>query len=240
MAATKTYTASLGRDRGAGGRRRRASWPRSPTRWRASSAVAVPFEAAAAWERLAVVGRGVAYGTAFEAALKLSELTGVIAAPWSSADFLHGPIAIVEPGFPILAIAPSGPTLDGMRELLAAASRARRRRHRHQRRAARAAAGSPSSPCRSGSRRSSPSSPPNCSPSAPPSTSAATSTARPASRRSRSRHERGRSLARDRHRGSQQGLQERRRTRSTTSASRSATASSWCSSARRAAASRRC
>ena len=34
-----------------------------------------------AWQRLAVVGRGVAYGTAFEAALKLSELTGVIAAP---------------------------------------------------------------------------------------------------------------------------------------------------------------
>ena len=76
---------------------------------------------AAGWSRLAVVGRGVAYGTAFEAALKLSELTGVIAAPWSSADFMHGPIAIVEPGFPILAIAPSGPTVDGMRELLEAA-----------------------------------------------------------------------------------------------------------------------
>ena len=45
----------------------------------------------------------------------------MVAAPWSSADFLHGPIAIVEPGFPLLAIAPSGPTLDGMRELLAAA-----------------------------------------------------------------------------------------------------------------------
>ena len=45
----------------------------------------------------------------------------MIAAPWSSADFLHGPIAILEPGFPILAIAPSGPTLPGMRELLAAA-----------------------------------------------------------------------------------------------------------------------
>jgi glutamine---fructose-6-phosphate transaminase (isomerizing) len=82
----------------------------------------VPFEEAAAWARLAVVGRGVAYGTAFEAALKLSELTGVIAAPWSSADFLHGPIAIIEPGFPILAIAPSGPTLEGVRELLSAAS----------------------------------------------------------------------------------------------------------------------
>ena len=65
------------------------------------------------WERVAVIGRGANYGTAFEAALKISELTGAVAAPYSSADFLHGPIAIVEPGFPILAIAPSGPTLDG-------------------------------------------------------------------------------------------------------------------------------
>ena len=46
----------------------------------------------------------------------------MIAAPWSVADFMHGPIAILEPGFPILAIAPSGPTLDGMRELLEAAT----------------------------------------------------------------------------------------------------------------------
>ena len=76
------------------------------------------------WSRLAVVGRGANYGTAFEAALKISELTGVVAAPYSSADFLHGPIAVVEPGFPILAIAPSGPTLAGMRELLEAASEA--------------------------------------------------------------------------------------------------------------------
>ena len=60
-----------------------------------------------------MIGRGANYGTAFEAALKISELTGAVAVPYSSADFLHGPIAIVEPGFPILAIAPSGPTLDG-------------------------------------------------------------------------------------------------------------------------------
>jgi glucosamine--fructose-6-phosphate aminotransferase (isomerizing) len=82
----------------------------------------VAVEAAAGWQRLAVVGRGVNYGTAFEAALKFAELTGVIAAPWSWADFLHGPIAIVDPGFPILAIAPPGPTLPGMRDLLAAAA----------------------------------------------------------------------------------------------------------------------
>jgi glucosamine--fructose-6-phosphate aminotransferase (isomerizing) len=121
VAATKTYTASLGVIAALAGvdNGELAAIPDAMAR---QLAVDVPFEAAAAWERLAVVGRGVAYGTAFEAALKLSELTGVIAAPWSSADFMHGPIAIVEPGFPILAIAPSGPTLEGVRELLAAAS----------------------------------------------------------------------------------------------------------------------
>jgi glucosamine--fructose-6-phosphate aminotransferase (isomerizing) len=121
VAATKTYTASLGVIAALAGvnDQELASIPDAMAR---QLAVDVPFEVAAGWGRLAVVGRGVAYGTAFEAALKLSELTGVIAAPWSSADFLHGPIAIVEPGFPILAIAPSGPTLPGMRELLAAAT----------------------------------------------------------------------------------------------------------------------
>jgi glucosamine--fructose-6-phosphate aminotransferase (isomerizing) len=121
VAATKTYTASLGAIAALAGvdGEELAQLPDAMAR---QLAVGVPFEAAAGWERLAVVGRGVAYGTAFEAALKLSELTGVIAAPWSSADFMHGPIAIVEPGFPVLAIAPSGPTLDGIRELLDAAA----------------------------------------------------------------------------------------------------------------------
>jgi glucosamine--fructose-6-phosphate aminotransferase (isomerizing) len=121
VAATKTYTASLGAVAALVGvepRELRAL----PEAMALQLDAPVPAEEAAAWPRLAVVGRGVVYGTAFEAALKLSELTGVIAAPYSSADFMHGPIAIVERGFPILAIAPSGPTLDGVRELLAAAS----------------------------------------------------------------------------------------------------------------------
>ncbi len=65
-----------------------------------------------------VIGRGYNYATAFELALKLKELTYVGTTPYSSADFLHGPIAVVEPGFPVLAIAPQGRVLPDMRQLL--------------------------------------------------------------------------------------------------------------------------
>jgi len=65
-----------------------------------------------------VLGRGFNYATAFEWALKLKELTYVSAEPYSSADFQHGPIAMVEGGFPILALAPSGKVLDSMKDML--------------------------------------------------------------------------------------------------------------------------
>ncbi|MDF1513311.1 MAG: SIS domain-containing protein [Anaerolineae bacterium] len=55
-----------------------------------------------------VIGRGYNYATAYEWALKLKELTYSVAAPYSSADFLHGPIAMVGQGFPVLAVAPGG------------------------------------------------------------------------------------------------------------------------------------
>jgi len=68
---------------------------------------------------LVVVGRGFNYATAFEIALKLKELTYMVAEPYSSADFRHGPIAIVEGGFPVLAIAPTGAALDDVASLIA-------------------------------------------------------------------------------------------------------------------------
>ena len=77
--------------------------------------------AAAGWERLTVVGRGAHYATAFEAALKVRELAGIVAEAYSPADLLHGPIATAGPGQPMLAIAPAGPTEGSMRELVAAA-----------------------------------------------------------------------------------------------------------------------
>ena len=55
-----------------------------------------------------VIGRGYNYATAFEWSLKLKELTYVVADPYSPADFQHGPIAMVESGFPVMAVAHSG------------------------------------------------------------------------------------------------------------------------------------
>ncbi len=65
-----------------------------------------------------VLGRGYNYATAFEWALKLKELTYIIAEPYSSADFAHGPIAMVESGYPVFAVAPQGKVFDSMLEML--------------------------------------------------------------------------------------------------------------------------
>lgn len=75
--------------------------------------------------RAVVMGRGLNYANAFEFALKLMETCYVVAERFSSADFLHGPIALVEPSFPVFAFAPPGVTwpsvgqtlskLDGLR-----------------------------------------------------------------------------------------------------------------------------
>jgi len=64
-----------------------------------------------------VVGRGLNYATAFEFALKLMETCYVIAERFSSADLLHGPIAMVEASFPAFLFTPSGVTWPGMREM---------------------------------------------------------------------------------------------------------------------------
>lgn len=65
-----------------------------------------------------VIGRGFNYATAFELALKIKELTYTVVEPYSSADFLHGPLAMIEPGFPMIVIAPSGKMVSEMKEFL--------------------------------------------------------------------------------------------------------------------------
>jgi glucosamine--fructose-6-phosphate aminotransferase (isomerizing) len=58
--------------------------------------------------RAIVLGRGFNLCTAEEVALKLVETSYVLARAWSVADFLHGPIAVVEPDFPVLLIGAGG------------------------------------------------------------------------------------------------------------------------------------
>jgi glucosamine--fructose-6-phosphate aminotransferase (isomerizing) len=58
--------------------------------------------------RAIVIARGFEYATAREWALKLKELARVFADPYSSADFQHGPLALVEPGVPVLAVVRAG------------------------------------------------------------------------------------------------------------------------------------
>jgi len=65
-----------------------------------------------------ILGRGFHFATALEWALKLKELTYVVADRYSTAEFQHGPVALVEPGFPVLAVAPSDPGDGPVRELL--------------------------------------------------------------------------------------------------------------------------
>jgi glucosamine--fructose-6-phosphate aminotransferase (isomerizing) len=68
-------------------------------------------------DRAAVLARGLNLCTAFEWALKLQEMCGVLAQPFSTADFEHGPIAVMEPGFPVFAVLPPGPLLSATRAL---------------------------------------------------------------------------------------------------------------------------
>jgi len=65
-----------------------------------------------------VIGRGYNYATAFEFALKMKELTYTVVEPYSSADFQHGPLALVESGFPVFIIAPKGAMIEEMKLLI--------------------------------------------------------------------------------------------------------------------------
>jgi len=65
-----------------------------------------------------MIGRGFNYASAFEFALKVKELTYTIAEPYSSADFLHGPVALVDQGFPVFVFAPSGKMVSEMVSLI--------------------------------------------------------------------------------------------------------------------------
>jgi glutamine---fructose-6-phosphate transaminase (isomerizing) len=65
-------------------------------------------------ERMFVVGRGTGLAIAMEAALKLKEVCGIQAEAFSGAELRHGPLALIEPGYPVLVFAPRGPAQAGL------------------------------------------------------------------------------------------------------------------------------
>jgi glucosamine--fructose-6-phosphate aminotransferase (isomerizing) len=127
VAATKTYTASLAAVAALAAAL--AVEPRLREELLAAPAAVAaqlerPVDVELDWERCAVIGRGANYATAFEAALKIKELTGIAAEPYSPPDLLHGPVAVLGPHHGVLAFAPPGPAAAGVRE---AVDEARRR-----------------------------------------------------------------------------------------------------------------
>jgi glucosamine--fructose-6-phosphate aminotransferase (isomerizing) len=71
--------------------------------------------AAQSWEgieRVVVIGRGYTYGASEEIALKLKETCFIAAEAYSAADFLHGPLAMIEPGYPVIVLLNHDETLE--------------------------------------------------------------------------------------------------------------------------------
>ena len=126
VAATKSYIASL-----SALAHLTAEW--SDDNDLRTGLTALPAQLAQAWaldwsqavetlrdaRNLYVLGRGVGYGVALEAALKFKETCGLHAEAFSTAEVLHGPMALIEPGFPALVFAQNDETRNGVRAMTA-------------------------------------------------------------------------------------------------------------------------
>lgn len=131
IAATKSYIAQL-----VAGARLAAAWQRDRTLQVALGALPSRLERAAKqdWQRgvealaganrLFVISRGLGLPIAMEAALKFKEVCGIQAEAFSGAELRHGPMALVDEGYPLIVFAPRGPAQSG---LLALATDMRRR-----------------------------------------------------------------------------------------------------------------
>ncbi len=117
VAATKTYTAQLAAIAllsavAAGDEAMLKTLAQAPEQVRQTLSLSPEIARAAERYRYmrtcVVIGRGYNYATAFELALKIKELNYVMAEPYSSADFMHGPVALIEEAFPAIIIAPTG------------------------------------------------------------------------------------------------------------------------------------
>jgi glucosamine--fructose-6-phosphate aminotransferase (isomerizing) len=128
VAATKTYLNSLGAVAllfaAADGSVAETELARMPDSVREQIALSLrsapPLEEYAEAVGATVVARGVNYGTAFEIALKIRELSGLVVEAYSPADLMHGPIAAVQPEWPVIVVAPSGPVCASVAEVVPA------------------------------------------------------------------------------------------------------------------------
>jgi glucosamine--fructose-6-phosphate aminotransferase (isomerizing) len=121
VAATKSYIAQL-----VAGARLVAHWQGDAALQRAIEALPAALEIAvsADWspladaladaDRLFVIGRGLGLAVAMEAALKFKEVCGIQAEAFSGAEVRHGPMALIDEGYPLLVFAPRGPAQAGL------------------------------------------------------------------------------------------------------------------------------
>ena len=121
IAATKSYIAQL-----TAGARVVAAWQADTALQRALHTLPSALERAAQrhWQRavealadadrLFVISRGLGLAVAMEAALKFKELCGIQAEAFSGAEVRHGPMALIEEGYPLVVFAPRGPAQAGL------------------------------------------------------------------------------------------------------------------------------
>lgn len=124
VAATKTYVASL-----VAGLALIAYWRKDSALIAALDALPPLLERAVGvdWPQLRaelvgagelyVLGRGISFAVANEAALKFKETCQIQAESYSSAEVLHGPVSVVRPGFPVLALIARDATEPGIVEV---------------------------------------------------------------------------------------------------------------------------
>ncbi len=99
----------------------RDALPRLPDQLEASQALdwSAAREPLAGARDLLVVGRGLGFGIAQEAALKFKETARIHAEAFSAAEIMHGPLALIRAGYPVLVFSQEDQTRAGVRELVA-------------------------------------------------------------------------------------------------------------------------
>jgi glucosamine--fructose-6-phosphate aminotransferase (isomerizing) len=124
VAATKSFIASL-----VAGARLTAHWRNDlelqndidamPDALRAATTLdwSEAIDVLAPAERIMVVGRGISFPIALEAALKFKETSAIQAEAFSGAEIKHGPMALIDEGYPLLIFATRGPTQAGLIKL---------------------------------------------------------------------------------------------------------------------------